>query len=66
MVLLALPSLSWIVPTRGLPFVARRVGRRVHLRFLPAHRLHGNFLSHFVFVFAHCEGSETSALSMSG
>ncbi len=24
----------------------------MHLRFLPAHREHGNFLSHFVFVFA--------------
>jgi hypothetical protein len=31
---------------------ARRVGRSVHLRFLCAHRLHGNFLSHLVLVFA--------------
>ena len=31
---------------------ALRVGRSVHLRFRPAQRLHGNFLSHFVFVFA--------------
>ena len=30
----------------------RRVDRSVHLRFLPAQRLHGNFLSHLVFVFA--------------
>lgn len=29
-----------------------RVGRSVHLRFLPAHRLQGNFLSHFVLVLA--------------
>jgi hypothetical protein len=29
---------------------ALRVGRRMHLRFLWAHRLHGNFLSHLVFV----------------
>jgi hypothetical protein len=28
------------------------VGRSVHLRFLLAHRLQGNFLSHLVFVFA--------------
>ena len=32
--------------------VARRVGRTVHFRFLLAHRLHGNFLSHLVLVFA--------------
>ena len=29
-----------------------RVGRSVHLRFLPAQRLQGNFLSHLVFVLA--------------
>lgn len=31
---------------------ARRVGRNVHFKFRCAHRLHGNFLSHLVFVFA--------------
>jgi hypothetical protein len=39
-------------PTLCTPFEARRVGRKVHFRFLCAHRLHGNFLSHFVLVFA--------------
>ena len=39
--------------TSRLAFLeALRVGLRVHLRFLPAHRLHGNFLSHLVFVLA--------------
>lgn len=33
-------------------FEARLVGRSVHLRFRPAQRLQGNFLSHFVFVLA--------------
>jgi hypothetical protein len=33
-------------------FEARRVGRNVHRRFRPAHRLQGNFLSHLVFVLA--------------
>lgn len=33
-------------------FDDRRVGLSVHRRFRPAHRLQGNFLSHFVFVFA--------------
>jgi hypothetical protein len=36
-----------------------RVGRRMHLRFLWAQRLHGNFLSHLVFVraqFVHAMG----------
>lgn len=33
-------------------FDVRRVGLSVHRRFLPAHRLQGNFLSHFVLVFA--------------
>lgn len=32
--------------------VDRRVGRKVHFRFLPAHLEQGNFLSHLVFVFA--------------
>ena len=39
-------------PIRAAFFDDRRVGRRVHRRFRPAHRLHGNFLSHFVFVLA--------------
>lgn len=42
-------------PIRAAPLVERRVGLNVHLRFLPAHREHGNFLSHFVFVFAQLE-----------
>lgn len=44
--------LSGGIPTRLAFFDARRVGLRVHLRFLPAQREHGNFLSHFVLVFA--------------
>lgn len=45
------------VPSGGIPtllafFEARLVGLSVHRKFLPAHREHGNFLSHFVFVFA--------------
>lgn len=40
---------------RVAPFVDRRVGLNVHLRFLPAHREHGNFLSHLVFVLAQLE-----------
>jgi len=35
--------------------VIRRVGRTVHLRLRVAHRVQGNFLSHFVFVFAQLE-----------
>jgi len=37
---------------RGTFFVIRRVGRTVHVKFLVAHRVQGNFLSHFVLVFA--------------
>jgi len=33
-------------------FDDRRVGRKVHRRFRPAQRLHGNFLSHLVLVLA--------------
>lgn len=40
------------MPTRLAFFDARLVGLKVHRRFLPAQREHGNFLSHFVFVFA--------------
>ena len=40
------------MPMRLAFFDDRRVGLNVHLRFRPAHREHGNFLSHFVFVFA--------------
>jgi hypothetical protein len=46
---------------------ARRVGRKVHLRFRCAHRLHGNFLSHFVFVLAqllHAMGVRPADLGM--
>ena len=38
--------------TAGLFFVVRRVGLTVHLRPRLAHRLQGNFLSHFVLVLA--------------
>jgi len=37
---------------RGVFLVIRRVGRTVQVKFLVAHRVQGNFLSHFVFVFA--------------
>ena len=40
---------------RAVPLVDRRVGLSVHRRFRPAHRLQGNFLSHFVFVLAQLE-----------
>lgn len=46
---------------------ALRVGLNVHLRFLPAQRLQGNFLSHFVFVFAqllHAMGVRPADLGM--
>lgn len=50
---LALPGApSAETPTLCTPFDARRVGRTVHFRFLCEHRVQGNFLSHFVFVFA--------------
>jgi hypothetical protein len=54
----------WLPFASGLPTIllpawtglilrdALRVGRRMHLRFLWAHRLQGNFLSHLVFVLA--------------
>lgn len=45
-------ALSGGTPTRLAFFDALRVGRKVHRRFLPAQREHGNFLSHFVFVLA--------------
>lgn len=37
---------------RAAFFDDRRVGLRVQRRLRPAHREHGNFLSHLVFVFA--------------
>lgn len=40
------------MPTRAAFFDARLVGLKVHLKFRPAHREQGNFLSHLVFVFA--------------
>lgn len=51
---LTLPvPLSIDAAARCTPFDARRFDRNVHVRFLDSHREHGNFLSHFVFVFAH-------------
>lgn len=41
--------------TRAAFFVVRLVGRTVHFRFRPAHRLQGNFLSHLVLVLAQLE-----------
>lgn len=41
-----------MMPIRVAFFDDRRVGRSVHFKFRPAHLEHGNFLSHFVFVFA--------------
>jgi hypothetical protein len=46
------PSGGTTRPMRVAFFDERRVGRRVHLRFLPAHLEQGNFLSHLVFVLA--------------
>jgi len=46
------PSGGTTRPMRVAFFDERLVGRRVHLRFLPAHLEQGNFLSHLVFVLA--------------
>ena len=46
------PSGGTTIPMRVAFLDERLVGRRVHLRFLPAHLEQGNFLSHLVFVLA--------------
>ena len=46
------PSGGTTNPMRVAFFDERLVGRRVHLRFLPAHLEQGNFLSHLVLVLA--------------
>lgn len=46
------PSGGTTIPMRVAFLDDRLVGRKVHLRFLPAHLEHGNFLSHLVFVLA--------------
>ena len=46
------PSGGTTRPMRVAFFDDRLVGRRVHLRFRPAHLEQGNFLSHLVFVLA--------------
>ena len=57
-------TLSGGMPIRAVPFVVRRVGLKVHLKFRPAHRLHGNFLSHLVFVLAHYDMHRQSQLCL--
>lgn len=47
-----LPLASTAPGMRAAFFAERLVGRTVHLRLRLAHLLQGNFLSHFVFVFA--------------
>lgn len=49
----SLSDIFWSsVKMRGAFLVIRLVGRTVQVKFLVAHRVQGNFLSHFVFVFA--------------